>query len=1302
MLNQLISHYKILKSLSKSLATEVYLAEDLKLNRKVVLKFFLSEHFRDSEKKHIFDEAQKGASFNHPNIATIYELGEYSGFSYIAMEYVLGLTLSKKISENLEIISILNIAIQLAEALKAIHSRNLIHCDIKSSNVLITEEDNVKILDFGLAKFIDKTLKQNTPFGTANYMSPEQILGESLDEQTDIFSLGVLLYEMVSGFCPFDRENHTKIFKAILEDTPISLAIIRSETPLELEKIIKKALQKNKLNRYKTANEILIELKTLRHNLKLNNYQHHILSLPELEKGVAFRGLLPFQELDKEHFYGRTVETLALFNKITHKDFKFGVIFGESGCGKTSLIKAGLIPKLWEKGYLPIYCRSYRNPTLAILQECQKQTQIKIYENQQSVDYLQQVAQEFDSTLVIICDQFEEFFLNFNKKIERQDFISFIAKTCNSDINIKYLFLIRSDFLYLIASEFDGQIPDPLINSKLYHLQNLNKEQAKEIIEKSISETDLRFEKKLLNYVVEDLAINASVLPSELQIVGEQLQNKHIFTLQEYKQLGGKEYLVYSFLEDVIKAFPDQKLAQIVLRSLISDENSRLTLSLKEIANRTQENEQKVKQILSILISSRLIREIQDDEPWRYELMHEYLIEKINQIAGRVISQVQRSNRLFRQYLSSYSVDKQTLIPLNSLWLIFRYSSLRQGEKEQKLLKTSLFWGIFKTGLLVIFLAIATTLLAALLSIKEEWESMSLKDGHRAAVLKIAISPNGKLLVSVSEDSQIIVWDFLKRERIATLSGHLGVIKTVAFSPNGKMFATGGADQKVIVWDSENFKKIAFLNETPKTLAGVSFSPDGHWLLSSTEDEWVTKWEVNNWKFFHHLNIRVSTREFLFSKDGKRLLESTGSAWDIETGEKIVEAFTFVNGYGATISQDKTQIVIVDGNGIVSFLDMDKRKVLNRYTAHKDNGRVAVFSPDSRFAATGAEHIILWDALTETKITRLEHTSVVWDAVFSPDGRYLVSSHGDGAIILWDIYEKQKVANFNEHNGPVRAVSFSPDGKLLASASDDSSVIIWNVEKKLKELVLLGHTSRVTALAFLPDSKSIVSVDFDGTLILWDLTKKEQIWAYRRSPAPSHCLAVSPDGKLIATSRDVHSALDGKVVAGFSEHYGVAFSPDGLRLVYVSPHNGGSLSLWDTKNWKLIKNLGLGNLVILRVSFSSDGKTLVTGEGDGTIRLWQVEPLKEIALLGKHLSSVKSTIFSPDNKQVASSSDDKTIFLWQVSSRKLLTRIDSHNTSILSIAFSPNGKLLASAEYDNSVRLHKRYNTLWGYVFNYN
>jgi WD40 repeat protein len=1320
MLNQTISHYRILEPLGASGMGEIYKAEDLELKRTVALKFLPQELLADnSTKQHLLDEAQAAAALNHPHIATIYELEQSDELSYIVMEYIEGETLKSKTEQGgLDVERVIDIAIQIAEALRATHERGLIHCDIKSSNIMLTVDSSVKVLDFGLAR-LAVTKGTGSAMGTLGYMSPEQARGEQLDGRTDIFSLGIVLYQMLTGCLPFDGIH------PLLNSEPAAIGSYREDVPLELESIVRRALEKDRDERYQTAGEMLLDLKRLRERIAQGGagresqsddslqsipvnqplwqrllpflYRRGTEAIRSVPKGAAFRGLLPFQEADRDRFYGREMETLSLFDMISHNDFRFGVLFGESGCGKTSLIRAGLLPRLWEEGYVPVYCRSYKDPLAALMRELRKQSQIECEGDEQPINYLGRIAEEMSAGIVIICDQFEEFFINFRTKSEREPFISFVTACYHTDAPVKFLFSMRGDFLYLISPEFDERIPNPLSSSRLYHLSNFDEEQALVIIERSAWKANLQLEPGLGRQVAKDLAANGVVLPSELQIVGEQLQIRRIFTLEEYRRSSGKETLVHNFLEDVVRATGDRNGSYLLLRSLISDENMRLTLPIEEIARRTQQYGEKIKQIIKLFVQARLIREIQEDEPWRYELMHEYLIEKINQITGKVMDATQRANRLFRQYLSSYSIDRRTRIPIGKLWSINRYSDLKRSERERELLRKSLRWGVLKGSILFLLLSVVVVLTAATLSVSEQWESARLSDGHMAAVRRAAFSPDGRRLVSGDEKATLIVWDFAKRERVATITEHSGPITAIAFSPDGKWLATGSQDCKVIIWDAQNLKKIVTLNEHNKRIAGAGFSPDGRYLVTTLEGGRAIVWEVPLWKKKRELILEMSN-DILFLENGRHIIESNGREWDLTTGEELNGALDSggMGIYGAALSPDATCMVGVDSDGVVHFIDLEQRKNIGNYRVHEDNGRAVAFSPYGRLVATGAENIALWDVATRTKLLRFEYSASVWSLTFSPDGRWLISTHEDGAILVWDVNEREQEANFNEHSAPVRKVEFSSNGRWLASASEDRSVILWDLEMKKKVAVLEGHSMRVTALALSPDGRSVASSDYNRSLIIWDISERRPRWS--SYIGTNYCLTYSPDGRWIATSSRVLDSNNGIEVLRYGQNmYGIAFSADGRRLASVTPDNGGEIFIWDTEKWKLLKKLQPGNTKLLNASFSPDGKLLATGDEEGRVQLWTTEPLAHVALLGRHNGRVKSVAFSTDGRRVASGSDDQTISLWDVQSRRLVTNIGSHISPVLSVAFSPDGRLLASGERDRTIRIHTRYRILWGY-----
>ncbi len=273
-----VAHYRIVSRLGEGGMGEVYLATDTRLDRSVALKVLPTAVAHDPMRMERFDREAKAASaLNHPNVAHIYEIGEDRGIHFLVMEFIEGQALDRRIDgRTLAVPELAEIGAQVADALDAAHAKGIVHRDIKPANIIITPRGIAKVLDFGLAKVAEprgsalETQMETrvlsaagTLLGTVEYMSPEQALGRPVDHRTDLFSLGVVLYQMATGRLPFQGSNASETIARILDDSPAAMARFNYDVPEDLDRIVRKCLEKDRERRYQSARDLMVDLKGL-------------------------------------------------------------------------------------------------------------------------------------------------------------------------------------------------------------------------------------------------------------------------------------------------------------------------------------------------------------------------------------------------------------------------------------------------------------------------------------------------------------------------------------------------------------------------------------------------------------------------------------------------------------------------------------------------------------------------------------------------------------------------------------------------------------------------------------------------------------------------------------------------------------------------------------------------------------------------------------------------------------------------------------------------------------------------------
>ena len=311
-MDRTLSHYKVLEKLGSGGMGDVYVAEDTKLSRKVALKVLPPEMASEERLMRFDREAKAVAALDHPNIVTIHSVEESDGIHFITMQLVRGKTLSELISKKgLPLNKFLEIAIPLADAVSAAHEKGITHRDLKPDNLMVSDEGRLKILDFGLAKLKQEfaaeglsELPTQSPtqegriLGTVAYMSPEQAEGKQIDHRSDIFSIGIILYEMATGRRPFQGDTTASLLSSILRDTPTSATEINPHLPRDIGRITKRCLSKDPERRYQTAKDVRNELEVLKH---------------DVDSGEVLEGTPPFQRSrSRPWLFTATVVVLVL------------------------------------------------------------------------------------------------------------------------------------------------------------------------------------------------------------------------------------------------------------------------------------------------------------------------------------------------------------------------------------------------------------------------------------------------------------------------------------------------------------------------------------------------------------------------------------------------------------------------------------------------------------------------------------------------------------------------------------------------------------------------------------------------------------------------------------------------------------------------------------------------------------------------------------------------------------------------------------------------------------------------------
>ncbi len=1119
--------------------------------------------------------------------------------------------------------------------------------------------------------------------------------------------------------------------------------------------------------------------------------------------GSPYLGLRKFEVDDKDKFFGRDNWIIELTDYLKQKNVL--LLLGASGSGKSSLVQAGLIPKLkdnfganrlvnltfvpdvnpFESFYGCLLGNRYTQSQAKLAQAVKEDTLINVVEGLKNNSDL----------WFIFIDQFEELFTR-TPKTERDIFIkSLVNLIQNNNSLVKIVMTIRADFLDKLSPYPSlGKIHDQY--SKM--LTDMDESELRLAIAEPAARNGVIFEKGLINQIIADFYEQAGSLPLLQYTLDLLWQKNHIqervLNIKTYQEIGGVTGALEKQADKIYSQFNEQqrKTAEEIFLELISLEGKEAVSRRADKSSFEQEEMQR--EVLYQLIDNRLLVSKGEDGKATVEVAHEELLrcwqvlqdlirekEEIIVLRSRLYADAKQWDDLQKQDAVKASSElwggsklakivefqKNNSLPnLEALAIEFIKASISQAERQKnekirtarRIAAVSLVAVVVSSSLglmawkqtqqaelnlanargfssLSLFVqgkeldafveaikagktlqkqqASDTKVMNALQELLNRKSERNRLEGHGRYVHSVNFSPDGKTLVSGSDDKTIKLWNVETGQKLRTFYGHDGPVYSVNFSPDGKTLVSGSDDKTIKtikIWNVETGQEIRTLKGHGGPVYSVNFSPDGKTLVSGSDDKTIILWDVKTGQklhtFYGHGGPVYSVN---FSPDGKTLVsgsdDKTIKLWNVEKPQEI-HTLKGHNGpvYSVNFSRDGKTLVSGSGDKTIKLWNVEKRREIHTLKGHNSRVRSVNFSHDGKTLVSGSwdNTIKLWNESTGQEILTLKgHEGPVWSVNFSPDeGKTLVSGSDDGTIKLWNV---EIVQTLKGHDDLVNSVEFSPDeGKTLVSGSDDGTIKLWDVKTGEEIRTLKGHDGPVRSVNFSPDGKTLVSGSDDKTITLWNVETGQEIHTLYGHNSLVRSVNFSPNGEtLVSGSWDgtikLWNVKTGQKLHTFYGHNSrvrsVNFSPDGNTL--VSGSNDKTIKLWDVKTGKEIRTLKGHDIAVYSVDFSPDGKTLVSGSIDTTIKLWNVETGQEIRTLKGHDGHVYSVDFSPDGKTLVSGSVDDTIKLWNVETGKEIRTLKGHDWVVTSVNFSPDGKTLVSGSNDSTIKLWNG-NNGWG------
>ncbi|MFO0578587.1 MAG: protein kinase [Polyangia bacterium] len=1320
-LDGFIKHYEIIRKLGEGGMGIVLLARDTRLGRLVAIKLL-----RDSGRltSRLLAEARATAGCKHEGIVTIHDVDEIDGHAYMVLEYLDGRTLRDVLSADgqeqgsgraLPKGLALDIVMAVARALCAAHEHDIVHLDLKPENIMVLTSGQVKVLDFGIAGRRDS----RTRSGTRSYMAPEQWRGDDIDARTDLWAVGVLLYELLAGAHPLAPLTKERLASVAEPGVPMPrLREVRPELAA-LSDIVERCLRKRKEERFGSAAELCASLEPLREGARR-------LKLAEGE--VPFAGLSAFQESDAGRFFGRERDIAAVVGRLRRQPLV--TVAASSGAGKSSFIRAGVIPALKGTGedWQVLVLRPGRAPVAALAEALAQGAPDPARPEEYRAEpgrfgarlRARCRARGAGSRALLFVDQFEELYTLVADPGERAAFIaSLLGAADEASSPLRVILAMRSDFLDRVVEDRHFMAE---VTAGLFLLPTMGHDDLREALVRPVEAAGHRFEDEaMITEILGELAQAKTPLPL-LSFAAAELweardRKDMLVTRASYDRLGGVAGALSTHADAVFAALSpsDQRLCQALFLLLVTPERTRALVGMPELASRTEDPAAAELLVQHLCGARLLLREIGGTSgPATVELVHESLIQRWPRLArwldestadAQFLARLRaaaaqwqaggeapgllwrdRAAEEARSWYERRRAAEQSLPlgPLEQRYLLSVIAYFERTRRRQQRTFAGAFGFLCAVSVLVSFLAMRAKTNAE----RADAEAARVKEQNSKLSFQALQGRNAMRMLGARkrQDDPTLVLALLRevepeetpKEWAELVSGALtsGVahdevsgihgderIYAAAISPDGTRIVTASEDKTAQIVSAGDYRKLASLRGHGGLIWRVAWSPDGKRVLTASADKTTRIWNADGSGVPLVLHEQAPITSAVMSPDGERVLTAAEDGavriFSAADGEPL--ALLRHDGYvtAARYSPDGKRIVTTSLDGIARIWSADGKGLPRLLRGPTVLLTGAAWSPDGRRIATASvdSTVRVWDAEAGAELLALRgHSDKVMSVAWSPDGTRIASASRDKTARLWNADGTGSPLVLSGHRHWVYTVDFSPDGRRLLTASLDKTLRLWDLDEVVEPVVLEGHTNLITYLGFSPDSKRLVTSSMDGTARVWQTRGAGLPTVLRGHDGPIEGAKFSPDGRRIATASRDHT------VRIWSAE-GDSGAPGSILLA------GHQAPIWDA-DW------------------SPAGDRLVTASTDGVMRLWRSDGW---ALAGEaRIGAAKPYIrvqFARQGNRITVANGHPEVQVWEVNGARGPVVLGRHDAGAEITRWSPDGSRVISASADRTARI---------------